>query len=237
MIVFGHSPNTFTRIPVAAQAIERLDLLVVADPHPTNWAVLGERKNGDISLAELHPVRRPRARAPRQMARFSGTSRSSSRSSNRGTTATSCICWPRNSALPTRCSRTSRSRTAQPVAEDVLREINRGGWSTGYTGQSPERLKAHMKNQAKFDMQTLRAPKDDPEVGGDYYGLPWPCWGTPDLRHPGTPVLYNTNLHVMDGGGTFRARFGVEREIKLPDGTTRQGQPSGRRVLLGRFGN
>jgi formate dehydrogenase major subunit len=38
------------------------------------------------------------------------------------------------------------------------------------------------------------APKDDPEVGGDYYGLPWPCWGTPEFKHPGTPILYNTNL-------------------------------------------
>src|SRR6266576_6086873 len=101
-----------------------------------------------------------------------------------------------------------------PVAEDILREINRGGWSTGYCGQSPERLKAHMKNQDKFDLVTLRAPKDLPEIGGDYYGLPWPCWGTPELRHPGTHTLYNTNLHVMDGGGTFRARFGVERVVK-----------------------
>src|SRR3989442_15665691 len=98
-----------------------------------------------------------------------------------------------------------------PDAEDVLREMNRGSWSTGYCGQSPERLKAHMKNQAKFDMLTMRAPKDDPEVGGDYYGLPWPCWGRPEIRHPGTHTLYNTNLHVKDGGGTFRARFGVER--------------------------
>ena len=97
------------------------------------------------------------------------------------------------------------------LAEDILREINRGGWSTGYCGQSPERLKAHMRNQHKFDLVTLRAPKDDPEVGGDFYGLPWPCWGTPEFRHPGTAVLYNTNLHVKDGGGTFRARFGVER--------------------------
>ena len=40
----------------------------------------------------------------------------------------------------------------------------------------------------------LRAPKDDPEVGGDYYGLPWPCWGTPEIRHPGTPILYNTTV-------------------------------------------
>ena len=78
-------------------------------------------------------------------------------------------------------------------AEDILREINRGGWSTGYCGQSPERLKAHMKNQAKFDLVTLRAPKDDPEVG-DYYGLPWPCWGTPEFKHPGSAILYNTNL-------------------------------------------
>ncbi len=107
-----------------------------------------------------------------------------------------------------------------PVAEDILREMNRGSFSTGYCGQSPERLKAHMKNQAKFDLVTLRAPKDDPEVGGDYYGLPWPCWGTPEVKHPGTPLLYNTNLAVMDGGGCFRARFGVVREEKRPDGTT-----------------
>ena len=97
-------------------------------------------------------------------------------------------------------------------AEDILRELNRGGWSTGYCGQSPERLKAHMRNQSKFDLVTLRAPKDGSEVSGDYYGLPWPCWGTPEFRHPGTPVLYNTNLPVKEGGGTFRARFGVERD-------------------------
>jgi hypothetical protein len=40
-------------------------------------------------------------------------------------------------------------------AEDILREINRGGWSTVYCGQSPERLKAHMRNQHKFDLVTL----------------------------------------------------------------------------------
>src|SRR5690606_16142464 len=47
---------------------------------------------------------------------------------------------------------------------------------------------------------------------GDYFGLPWPCWGTPELKHPGTANLYNTSLHVMDGGGNFRANFGVERD-------------------------
>jgi formate dehydrogenase major subunit len=66
-------------------------------------------------------------------------------------------------------------------------------------------------------MLTQRAPKDIPEIGGDYYGLPWPCWGSPEVRHPGTPLLYNVNASIMDGGGTFRARFGVERVVKVKD--------------------
>ncbi len=88
--------------------------------------------------------------------------------------------------------------------------MNRASWSTGYCGQSPERLKTHMANQKDFDLVTMRA-KSGP-AKGDYYGLPWPCWGSPAVKHPGTPLLYNTNLNVMDGGGTFRARFGVEKD-------------------------
>jgi len=76
-----------------------------------------------------------------------------------------------------------------------------------------------MKNQGKFDLVTLRAKADEPDIGGDYYGLPWPCWGTPQIKHPGTHTLYNTNLHAKDGGGTFRARFGVVYEEKQPDGS------------------
>ncbi|NCF32062.1 MAG: formate dehydrogenase, partial [Proteobacteria bacterium] len=45
-----------------------------------------------------------------------------------------------------------------------------------------------------------------------YYGLPWPCWGTPEMGHPGTPLLYDTNKSVAEGGLCFRARFGVEHE-------------------------
>jgi len=42
-----------------------------------------------------------------------------------------------------------------------------------------------------------------------------PCWERRKFKHPpGTPILYNTNLPVKEGGGTFRARFGVERIVK-----------------------
>ena len=120
-----------------------------------------------------------------------------------------------------------------PVAEDILREMNRGSWSTGYCGQSPERIKSHMAHQADFDMLTQRATTGPNK--GDYYGLPWPCWGSPEVKHPGTPLLYNTNLAVMDGGGCFRARFGVEREEKKAGRLDREGQPARRRVLFQGF--
>src|SRR5690606_34749960 len=46
---------------------------------------------------------------------------------------------------------------------------------------------------------------------GEYYGLPWPCWGLPEHKHPGTPVLYDTSKPVAEGGLNFRALHGAER--------------------------
>ncbi|KKM03369.1 hypothetical protein LCGC14_1775100, partial [marine sediment metagenome] len=98
----------------------------------------------------------------------------------------------------------------EPNIEDLTREFNRGMWTIGYTGQSPERMKMHMENQHTFDRTTLRAlggPAD-----GEFYGMPWPAWGTPEMNHPGTANLYDMSMPVAEGGLTFRARFGVERD-------------------------
>ena len=73
----------------------------------------------------------------------------------------------------------------EPLVEDVLREINSGMWTIGYTGQSPERLKKHQENWGTFDYDTLKA--EGGPADGDYYGLPWPSWGTPEMNHPGYP--------------------------------------------------
>jgi formate dehydrogenase major subunit len=126
--------------------------------------------------------------------------------------------------------------TVKPLIEDITREFNRGMWTIGYTGQSPERLKLHMANQHTFDRTTLQArggPAD-----GDYYGLPWPSWGTPEMKHPGTPNLYDTSKPVAEGGLCFRARFGVERTTATtcwPKARTPSVRKSGRlsRVHLG----
>jgi formate dehydrogenase major subunit len=221
MIIFGHGGNTVTRMPKAAEGIEKLDLLVVADPHPTTWAVLSERKNDTylLPICTQFECAGSRTASNRSLQWYEAVVNPIFESK---TDYEVMYLLAKKLGFADQMFKNIKVDNNKPLAEDILREINRGGFSTGYCGQSPERLKAHMRNQDKFDLVSLRAPKDTPEVGGDYYGLPWPCWGTPEYRHPGTHQLYNTHLHVKDGGGTFRARFGVEREEKLADGTTRK---------------
>lgn len=224
MVVFGHNGNTIPRMKASQEGLDALGLLVVADPHPTIFAALpnrtentyllpiatqfecaGTRTASNRSLQWYDPIVEPIFESATdywaiyQLARKLGFAEEMFKN----------------------IEMVEGKFGPEPSAESLLREINRGGWSTGYCGQSPERLKAHRDNQAAFDIRTLRAPADHPEVGGDYYGLPWPCWGKPEVRHPGTHVLYNTNLPVMDGGGAFRPRFGIERngETLLAEGS------------------
>ncbi|MDB5595083.1 MAG: formate dehydrogenase [Hyphomicrobiales bacterium] len=220
MIVVGHGGNTVPRMPEMVKGIEKLELLVVADPHPTTFAAISGRKNGTYLLPICTQFE------------TAGSRTASNRSLQWGEQVVKPIFESKDDyeliyrlseklGFADQMFKNIKVQNKRPVPEDLLREINSGGFSTGYSGQSPERLKAHMNNQDKFDLVTLRAKADVPDVGGDYYGLPWPCWGKPEIRHPGTHTLYNTNLHVKDGGGTFRARFGVVYAEKQADGTTK----------------
>jgi formate dehydrogenase major subunit len=212
MFVQGHASNSITRIPESLKALAKLDLLVVADPHPTTWASLAVQAGRKEAMYLLPACTQFEA---------SGSRVASNRSLQWGEQIVKPIFESKNDLeiiyrMATKLGfadsmfKNIKVENNLPLAEDVLREMNRGSWSTGYCGQSPERLKLHMANQKDFDLVTMRA-KDGP-CKGDYYGLPWPCWGKPEVKHPGTPLLYNTNLPVMEGGGTFRARFGVERD-------------------------
>ncbi|MDZ7786688.1 MAG: hypothetical protein U5K73_00665 [Halofilum sp. (in: g-proteobacteria)] len=82
-----------------------------------------------------------------------------------------------------------------PSIEDTLREINRGSWTIGYTGQSPERLKLPRRAPRARSTPPRCEPRAVPATA-NIYGLPWPCWGTPEMGHPGTPVLYDTSRAV-----------------------------------------
>ena len=228
VVYWGHAPNSQTRGLEMKRAMDKLDLLVVVDPYPSATAAMAAMPG---KPEDLNPNRAVYLLPATTQFETSGSCTASNRS----------LQWREKVIEPLWESRTDHMIMYQfaqklgfgpelvknyklhkvkgldePMIEDILREINRSVWTIGYTGQTPERLKAHMKNMHVFDVKTLRAKAGkDKETGydltGDFFGLPWPCWGTASLKHPGTANLYDTSLHVMDGGGNFRANFGVER--------------------------
>jgi len=208
MVFWGHAPNSQTRGVEQKKAMEKLDLLVIVDPYPTASAVMHDRTDGVYLLP-----------AATQMETYGSVT-----ASNRSFQWRSKVIEPLFESLPDHTIMYKMAKKLgisdqlfkniavngeEPLVEDILREINRGMWTIGYTGQSPERLKKHQENWGTFDYDTLKA--EGGPADGDFYGLPWPSWGTPEMNHPGTPNLYDTSKSVADGGLTFRARFGVER--------------------------
>ena len=229
---WGHAPNSQTRGLEMKRAMDKLDLLVVVDPYPSATAAMAAMPGNPDDLNKNRAVYLLPACTQFET---SGSVTASNRS----------LQWREKVIEPLWESRSDHMIMQQfadrlgfgkelsknykmqkvkgmdePVPDDILREINKCVWTIGYTGQSPERLQAHMRNMGAFDVRTLKAKggtKDKVngyDMTGDYFGLPWPCFGTPEFKHPGSPNLYDTSKHVMDGGGNFRANFGVERDGK-----------------------
>jgi formate dehydrogenase major subunit len=230
LIFWGHAPNSQSRGLEMKRAMDKLDLLVVIDPYPSATAAMAAMPG---KPEDLNPNRAVYLLPASTQFETSGSVTASNRS----------LQWREKVIDPLFESRTdqmiayqladklgfgkelvkslklvaAKGGMMEPEPESMLREINRSNWTIGYTGQSPERLKAHMRNMHVFDVKTLRAKGGiDKETGykldGDYFGLPWPCYGTPEIKHPGSPNLYDTSKSLMDGGGNFRANFGIERD-------------------------
>ncbi len=90
--------------------------------------------------------------------------------------------------------------------EDATDEIARIIKTIGLTGWTAKRIKKHTENWHMFDQISGRGYG---EMKGEYYGLPWPVWTE---NHGGSPLLYNINRSVKDGGMGFRNRFGLEHD-------------------------
>ena len=209
MVLWGHAPNSQTRGPEMKEAMEKLDLLVVIDPYPTHSAVLPDRQEGMYLLPACTQFE------------TSGSVTASNRSLQWRDKVidplfeskpdhTIMYLFAKKLGFDKEFTRNVEVKNDEPVIEDITREFNKGMWTIGYTGQSPERIKAHMEHRHTFNTTTLKA--EGGPLDGEYYGLPWPCWGTADMKHPGTPLLYDTSKPVAEGGLNFRARFGTERD-------------------------
>jgi len=222
MVFWGHAPNSQTRSPEMKQAMDKLDLLVVIDPYPTNSAVLNDRPDNTYLLP-----------ACTQFETYGSLT-----SSNRSLQWRDQVIEPLFESRPDHqilyqfaeklgfaepMFKHIRVENEIPSIEDITQEFNHGAWTIGYTGQSVERIKKHQQNWHTFNTTTLKA--EGGPCDGEYFGLPWPCWGTPEQKHPGTPVLYDTSKPVAEGGLTFRARFGIEHDgvSLLADGSYSKG--------------
>ncbi|WP_313168373.1 formate dehydrogenase subunit alpha [Massilia oculi] len=239
---WGHAPNSQTRLPDMKAAMQKLDMMVVIDPYPSMTAAMHGRTDGVYLLPAASQFE----------------TQGSCTASNRSIQWRERVIQPlfecktdheimylfaRKLGFAEELCKNIKVVHNEPVVEDILREINRSCWTIGYTGCSPERLKLHMENKHTFNPTTLRA--DSGPCKGDYYGLPWPCWGTPEMKHPGTPILYDLSKSVAEGGLPFRANWGVEHNgssLLAADGSTNKnseldfGYPEFDHVFLKKLG-
>ncbi len=200
VLFWGHSCNAISMFHRVKEALDKIPLIVVIDPFATAVAAHADRPDGVYLLPAT----------------------SQFETCGSITTSYRSIQWRYKVADPVYESRTDYdicmdfakrlgfhgefTKNIKTIPDDVTREINRGAWTIGYTGQTPERIRSHTDNWGAFDAEDLKA-RDDSPFKGEYYGLPWPCW-TPE--HPGTPILYDVSRPVAEGGLPFRNRFGVE---------------------------
>ncbi|NOH54322.1 formate dehydrogenase subunit alpha [Vibrio coralliilyticus] len=209
MFYWGHAVNSQTRGVEMRTAMKKLEMMVIVDPYPTVAAVMNDRTDGVYLLPATTQFE----------------THGSVTASNRSIQWRDQVVEPLFDSKPDheimylltkklgfaeQLFKNVKVENNQPVIEDITREFNRGMWTIGYTGQSPERLKSHQQNWHTFHKTSLEA--EGGPAHGDTYGLPWPCWGTPEMKHPGTHILYDTSKPVAEGGGNFRARYGVEYE-------------------------
>ncbi|WP_099607183.1 formate dehydrogenase subunit alpha [Vibrio coralliilyticus] len=209
MFYWGHAVNSQTRGVEMRAAMKKLEMMVIVDPYPTVAAVMNDRTDGVYLLPATTQFE----------------THGSVTASNRSIQWRDQVVEPLFDSKPDheimylltkklgfaeQLFKNVKVKNNQPVIEDITREFNRGMWTIGYTGQSPERLKSHQQNWHTFHKTSLEA--EGGPAHGDTYGLPWPCWGTPEMKHPGTHILYDTSKPVAEGGGNFRARYGVEYE-------------------------
>ena len=206
LVVIGNGITSTAQQAKVQEGLDALELLVCVDPFVNDAAVITNKKD-DVYLL-------PAA------TQFEGSG--TVVATNRSGQWRSQVCKPLYESIPdhellfelakrigfydelTRTIRDADGKIEWPEA--ATHEIANIIKTIGMTGWTPERLKRHQENWDKFDEVTSLGKPGTP-VEGEYYGLPWPCWTE---NHPGSPILYDTNKSVREGGMGFRNRFGLE---------------------------
>ena len=223
MVYWGHAVNSQTRLPEMKKAMEKLDLMVVIDPVPTFASIIPDRKDGIYVLP-----------ATTQFETYGSVT-----ASNRS------LQW-RDKVFKPWFESQARPRDHVPVRQEArLRQgavqAHRGQEQrAGDRGHHPRIQQGHVDHRlyrpvagaaegAHGQPGQLRPDHADGQGRPVSTATTTACRGRagapPQMKHPGTPILYDTSKPVAEGGLTFRARFGVEHkgEKLLAEGSYSEG--------------
>ena len=228
LFVMGNGITSIAQQAKVKEALDALDLIVLADPFVNEAAILTDKKDDVFIL--------PAATQFETSGSVTATNRSAQ--------------WRSKVVEPMYESKTDHdimfelakrlgfydqltkgmlikeNKTSFKFPEDATDEIARIIKTIGLTGWTSARLKKHQENWHLFDQVSMRGygPMKD-----EYYGLPWPCWTE---KHCGSPVLYDIHRPVKEGGMGFRNRFGLVHDgvsqlagVGIKDAKVKSGYP------------
>lgn len=215
LVVIGNGISTTSLLDKTKAALDKMDLVVFIDPYVNDAAVITERKDNLFLL--------PAASQMETEGSVAATNRAYQWRYKVMNPLFECredheILFDLadrlgfkeefQRSLYANAKKEGRNKFIWP--DDATTEMAQSIRSIALQGMSAKRLRSHCDNWHMFNKVTLAGmgPMKD-----QFYGLPWPCWSE---KHPGTPVMYNDSVPVMQGGMGFRVRWGV----KAPDGTS-----------------
>ena len=234
---WGHAPNSQTRGLEMKRAMDKLDLLVVIDPYPSATAAMAAMPGRP---EDQNPNRAVYLLPAATQFETSGSVTASNRSLQWREKVIEPL-WESRSDHMIMYQFAQKLGFGKELVKNYKMQKVKGMDEPDARGHPardqqvlldhrlhrPEPGAAARRTCATWERSTSRrsrprAVKDKVngyDLTGDYFGLPWPCYGTPELKHPGSPNLYDTS----------QARDGRRRQLprQLRRGARRQ-EPAGR---------
>ncbi len=206
VVIWGHSVNSISEMQKMKDAMERMDLVVVVDVFPSVASVLSDQDNVVIlSAASQYEHHRSLTNSHRSV-QWSDPVRPPSHNSKPDLEIMQELAarfgfgdhfdWGSGPGL----------HNGKTTYEECLREVNLGVRTIGYQ-QDPSRLQEQREYDWAFSTENLKCEEEGLPVSGEFWQLPWPCWGE---GHPGTPIIWNDDVDPRNGGQDFRSRWGIQ---------------------------
>ncbi len=207
-IIWGHSVNSISEMEKQKKAMENLDLVVVVDLFPSVASVLPDLDDTELVLlpaSSQYEHHRSVTNSHRSV-QWSEPVRTPSHNSRPDLQIIQELADRLGMGEHFDWGNGVELYNGESTYKQCLREINLGVRTIGYC-QDPDRLQQHLEYDDQFSTEDLQADAPGSPVDGDYWMLPWPCWGE---GHPGTPIIWTDDKDPRNGGHDFRARWGIE---------------------------